>query len=108
MAPGGLGNFLSRLVSGGKAHDADSGEPRADAPVAYKDFEIVAAPRHEGGQWIVAGTIRKSGDAGTREHHFIRADSYSSRDGAAEFTVVKAKQMIDLEGDHLFDKASAW
>ena len=100
MAPG-FGDFVSKLFGGG---NGSASTPREDAPLDYKGYSIVAAPRHEGGQWVVAGKIRKDGQEGAQEYDFIRADSYTSRDAAAEFTVIKAKQMIDLEGDMIFRK----
>lgn len=100
---GGFGQFLSKLLGagGGNAESA----PQEDAPIDYKGYSIVAAPRHEGGAWVVAGTIRKPGtDGESQEYEFIRADSYPAREPAAEFTVTKAKQMIDNEGDMIFRK----
>jgi hypothetical protein len=99
---GGFGGFLGKLFGGGQ--DGAAGEPKADAPVDYKGYTIIAAPRNEGGAWVVAGTIRKDGPDGAQTHDFVRADSYPSREPAAEFTVIKAKQMIDLEGDMIFRK----
>ena len=99
----GIGGFLRRLVGGGGKSEGGE-EPKRDEPVEYSGYRIQAAPRHEGSHWVVAGVISKSGDEGMREYHFIRADSYPSRDAAAEFTVIKAKQMIDLEGDRIFEK----
>jgi hypothetical protein len=98
----GFGGFLRRLVGGGKGEAG--AEPQREEPVEYSGYTIHAAPRNEGSHWIVAGTISKAGDEGTREYHFVRADSYASRDAAVEFTVIKAKQMIDLEGDRIFEK----
>lgn len=101
MAPG-LGDMFRRLLGG--AGGQDGGAPQADSPIEYHGYTIVAAPRHEGGHWLVAGTIRKVGEGEPRSYDFIRADSYTTRESAAEFTVVKAKQMIDLEGDRIFEK----
>jgi len=99
-----FGGFLQRLFGAGNG----SAEATADAPVDYKGYRIVAAPRNEGGQWIVAGTILRDGPAGEQQRYsFVRADSYNSRDGAAEFTVIKARQIIDLEGEAIFNKADA-
>jgi hypothetical protein len=38
-----------------------------------------------------------------KEHRFIRADSHVSLDEAASFSITKARQMIDLQGEHIFD-----
>ena len=99
-----LGGFLQRLFGAGTA---DTHEAAADEAIDYKGYRIIAAPRNEGGQWIVAGTILRDGPEGEQRYTFVRADSYGSRDGAAEFTVIKARQIIDLEGEAIFDKADA-
>jgi hypothetical protein len=41
-----------------------------------------------------------------REHRFVRADTHGSADQAREFAIVKARQIIDEQGDRLFDHAS--
>jgi hypothetical protein len=37
-----------------------------------------------------------------KEHQFIRADTHHSRDEAVQFTISKAKQIIDMQGDRMF------
>ena len=37
-----------------------------------------------------------------KEHRFIRADAFASFDDAVTFTLGKARQMVDLQGDRLF------
>ncbi len=102
---GGFGQFLSKLLGAGGSGGKAGAAPQEDAPIDYKGYTIVAAPRQEGGAWVVAGTIRKPGaDGEAQEYEFIRADSYPAREPAAEFTVMKAKQMIDNEGDMIFRK----
>jgi len=41
-----------------------------------------------------------------KEHRFIRADAYASYDDAVTFTVNKARQIIDLQGDRIFPPSS--
>jgi hypothetical protein len=77
----------------------------AQAPIAavdYKGFRIRPAPYLAGSQYQTAGSIEKDTPEGLKEHRFIRADTYASREDAIAFTVVKAKQMIDLQGERLF------
>ena len=38
-----------------------------------------------------------------KEHRFIRADRYPSLDVATEIALSKARQIIDEQGDGLFD-----
>lgn len=89
--------FFGRLFGGG------GGAAAAD-PVMYNDLEIRPAPRNEGGRWLTAGSIAKPGAGadGDGVHHFVRADTHTSQDEAIEFTVRKAKQIIDEQGDGLF------
>ena len=37
-----------------------------------------------------------------KKHDFVRADTYASRDDAIAFTITKAKQLIDQQGDRMF------
>jgi hypothetical protein len=80
------------------------GEPKAVAARTedYKGFTIAAAPYPEGGQYQLAGTITKDVGGTLKEHKFVRADRFSSAEDAIEFTLVKARQIIDQQGDKLF------
>jgi hypothetical protein len=90
--------FFARLASG----PTGGGAPAPIEPVHYKGFRIRPAPYLAGSQYQTAGSIEKDTPAGLKEHRFIRADTYASREDAIAFTVVKAKQMIDLQGERLF------
>jgi hypothetical protein len=37
-----------------------------------------------------------------KEHQFIRADAFASYGDAVTFTLGKARQMIDLQGERIF------
>jgi hypothetical protein len=89
----------SRLVSG--AAGSASGAP-APAPVEYKGYRIKPAPYLSNGQYQTAGSIEKDTPEGVKEHRFIRADTYSGREDAIAFTITKAKQIIDHQGDRIF------
>ncbi len=79
---------------------------RAEAgeAVEYEGFSIVAAPQPNGSQFNVAGVISRSVDGVVKEHRFVRADSYASRDDAVTFSVAKARVIIDQFGDRMFDE----
>jgi hypothetical protein len=87
----------SRLVSAGPQSDG----PSAPA-VEYKGYRIKPAPFRSNNQYQTAGSIEKDGPDGVIEHKFIRADAYPSREDAIAFTISKAKQIIDLQGDRIF------
>lgn len=77
-------------------------ETRAADPVEYKGYMIRATPYKNNGAYQTAGTIEREVDGVRKEHRFIRADSYASYEDAVSFTVNKARQIIDLQGDRLF------
>ena len=73
-------------------------------PVEYKGYVIRAAPyKNEGGAYQTAGTIEREIDGVPKAHRFIRADAYASYDDALNFTLNKARQIIDLQGERIFD-----
>jgi len=99
--------WLKRLFGGGESSSQPSAKQAA--AVEHKGYRIVPAPRASGSQWNVAGIITRPGDDGAeRRHAFVRADNSASWDEAVELTVIKAKQMIDIEGERIFDKSSAF
>jgi hypothetical protein len=90
---------LSRLTIGsasGKANEPDV------PPVEYKGYRIRPTPYPSNGQYQTAGVIEKDAPDGMKEHRFVRADTRPSRDDAIEFTISKAKQIIDMQGDRMF------
>lgn len=92
-------SFWKSLFGGG------SSEPKAAKPgrtEEYNGYVIEAAPFKEGGQFQLAGKIRKTIAGEAKEHTFLRADRFSSHEDAETFTFVKAKQIIDQMGDRIF------
>jgi len=81
------------------------GAPKPDRPAAsedYKGYVIEARPYPEGGQYQVAGVIRKEVDGVAKEERFVRADRFATVEDAASVALVKARQIIDQNGDRLF------
>lgn len=90
-------SWLARLFGGRSA------APAAPAPAAaedYKGFRITPAPIREGGNYRVAARIEKDG----RVHQLVRADTMASLDDATAISAAKARQMIDEQGERLFDR----
>jgi hypothetical protein len=81
---------------------AGASEAAAAPPVEYKGYRIRPAPYRADGHYQTAGTIEKDTPEGVKEHKFIRADTYQSREDAIAFTISKAKQIIDNQGDRIF------
>ena len=88
----------SRLASGG-GHPSNG---PAIQTVEYKGYRIRPAPYRTNGQYQTAGIIEKDAPDGVKSHRFVRADMHQSRDDAIAFTISKAKQIIDLQGDRIF------
>jgi hypothetical protein len=91
-------SWLKKIFGGGEGASA----PGAGKAQDYKGFSIIATPIKEGGQWRLAGTITKEIGGALKEHKFIRADLFSSKDEAEQFTVSKAQLIIDQSGDSIF------
>ena len=100
-------SLLKKLFGLGGSVGGERVAPQADggsAPEEYKGFVIRATPFEEGGMFQLSGVISKEGDGVTREHAFIRADRLPSREIAASMAHSKARQMIDFEGEALFNR----
>ncbi len=84
----------------GAGGTAAEGPPAAT--VEYKGFRIKPAPYRAGDVYQTAGAIESDGPDGVRVHRFVRADTHPNRDDAIAFTISKAKQIIDLQGERMF------
>jgi hypothetical protein len=92
-------SFLKRLFGGGSA------APKEEAPAAAEEhagFIIRATPYQEGGQWQMCGVIEKEIGGELKSHRFVRADRFPGKEEAAQFTLAKARQIIDQTGDKVF------
>ncbi len=79
-----------------------SGETVKHEAVEYKGFSIVPTPRKAPGGWTTEGTISKPAGDDTRSERFIRADMLMSEEDAVEYSVAKAKKIIDEQGERMF------
>ena len=86
-----------RALGGGK-----SDTPSAHEAVDYKGFAIVATPRKTAGGWTTEGVISKQTDERARSQRFIRADVLMSEKEAVDYAVMKARKIIDEQGERLF------
>lgn len=94
--------MFSRLKTALGRLTAPAEEPAVPA-FEYKGYRIHPAPYRNGnGAYQTAGSIEKDLPEGSKRHEFVRADTYDSRDDAVEFTISKAKQLIDQLGDRMF------
>jgi len=91
-------SFWKSLFGGGSSES----EAKASAPGEYSGFTIRAAPYKAEGQYQTAGVITKDIGGVAKEHKFIRADRHASYDDAVEFSLGKARQIVDQQGDRMF------
>jgi hypothetical protein len=94
-------SFLSALFGGRGGAKTE----KAAEPVEYKGYVIRAAPYKNEGQYQTAGVIEREVGGVRKQHRFVRADAYASYDDAVNFTLNKARQIIDLQGERMFDQA---
>jgi hypothetical protein len=87
-------SILSRLFGGGT-------EPQKE-PETYKDFRIFPEPQSGAGGYRIAARIEKEVGGETRTHLLLRADTVQNVEEAEAFSVRKAKQLIDEQGERLF------
>jgi hypothetical protein len=93
-------SFLKSLFGLGTKQ---GGETAATAKQAeHKGFIIEARPYKEGGRYQTAGVISKDVEGIRKKHKFIRADSFTTLDEAADFALSKGRQIVDEQGDRLF------
>ncbi len=95
-----LKGLWKRLTAGSgvAAGPAESGEA-----VDYKGYRIRPAPYSAEGQFQTAGTIEKDFPSGVKSYRFVRAEKHTSKDGAAEFAITKGRQIVDEQGERMFD-----
>jgi hypothetical protein len=100
----GVLDGLKRLFGGtGAAREEEEAAPDRSAAFDYKGFRILPAPRRQGGQFLTAGVIEKDFPDGTKSYSFVRADTFQSADDAATFAITKGKQIVDYEGERIFN-----
>lgn len=89
-------SILSKLFGGG----GSAPEPQ---PEEHEGFLIYPEPQSGSGGYKIAGRIEKEIGGEVKSHRFLRADTIQSKEEAERFSVLKAKQIIDEQGDRLFD-----
>ncbi|GAW35672.1 transcriptional activator HlyU [Roseovarius sp. A-2] len=90
-------SILSRLFGGGTKP-----ETRVEPSETYKEFRIIAAPQSDADGYRVGARIEKDVDGEVRVHHLLRADTLRSLENAEAFSIRKAKQVIDEQGERIF------
>lgn len=97
-------SFLKKLFGLGGTAAADGGTPAAAAKaIEHKGFTIRATPYKESGQFQTCGVVSKDIGGAVKEHRFVRADRFAGLDEAVEVSLAKGRQIIDEQGERLFD-----
>ncbi len=92
-------SILSRLFG----PRGDRSVPEAPEPVTHEGFRVYAEPAEESGRWRISARIEKEIGGALKTHRLIRADTLESRQAAVDATLAKARQVIDEQGDRIFD-----
>ena len=91
-------SFLKRFFSGSPGNAGSS----VVAEEEYQGHRIEATPMKEGDQYRLCARVSKSFGDETLTHDVIRADLFQSAEDAARHSLVKARQVIDESGDHIY------
>lgn len=97
----GLFDSLKGLFGGNENGSKGTEQQQAyeEQSIDYNGFHITPAPIKTGNSYRVAATITKD----DKEHHLIRADEMPSLQDCIEISLRKSKQMIDQQGEGLFE-----
>ncbi len=95
-------SFLKSLFGFGSGGTGGKGAAGVAKEVEHAGFHIAAVPYAEQGQYQVAGVISKLVGGEKKEHRFVRADRFASLEEAADFALLKGRQIIDQQGERIF------
>lgn len=94
-------SFLSRLFGG--AAGAEAGVPKILGEETYQGYKIRALEMRAEGEFQLCGEIEKTIGDEAKVKEFIRADKLSGEDQVVSVTLAKGRQIIDEQGEGLFD-----
>ena len=92
-------SFFRKLFGGGAKDEAQASGPSE----AHEGFTITATPYEASGRWQLCGVISREVDGAVKEHRFIRADTFASREEAEQMVLFKGRQIIDQMGARVLD-----
>ena len=93
-------SLLSRLF-GGKANTSNDA-PSEAAVEEHNGFKIYVGPQKDSGGYRVAARIEKEIAGEAKAHQMIRADVCQTLEEAERTSLLKAKILIDQQGDDIF------
>ena len=92
-------SFLKRLFGGSSGRE----ETASGKTLEHNGFLIRATPFKAEGQFQTAGVVSKEVGGVIKEHKFIRADRFASLEDAADMALRKGRQLVDEQGERLFE-----
>ena len=95
-------SFWKNLFGGGGSEPKQAEVGDAET---YKGFTIRAKLMPVGSEYQLAGQIEKDVDGEKKLYEFVRADRFSSKDDVQSFALAKARQIIDEQGNTLFQQS---
>ena len=97
-------SFWKKLFGGG-GDESSAGAGASGPHEDYKGFTIRAALVPAGSEYQLAGSIEKEVGGELKRHDFVRADRFASKDEAQSFTLAKGRQIIDEQGEAVFNQS---
>ncbi|MHC5307816.1 HlyU family transcriptional regulator [Bartonella sp. LJL80] len=94
-------SFLKKLF-GKNGSDTTENAKIPGAKIEYQGFVIEATPYKSEGQLQSCGMITKDISGEIKEHRFVRADRFSQMEDAVRMIHIKARQIIDEQGENIF------
>ena len=91
-------SFWKSLFGGGSS-ESEARRARRSSTTASPSARRPTRPR---GNIRPPGSITKDVGGVAKEHKFIRADRHASYDDAVEFSLAKARQIVDQQGERMF------
>lgn len=91
-------SFFAKLFGGGTDTPKTSNTPAEE----HAGFKIYVEPMKEAAGYRISARIEKDVDGETQSHHMIRADVCQNLDEAHSTSLLKAKMLIDQQGDAIF------
>ena len=91
-------SLFRKLFGGGREKEAPTAE--------HEGFHITATPIREGDTYRVCAVIEKDVEGETLRHELVRADTMQGLEAAQEASLRKAKQVIDEQGERIFESRS--
>ena len=96
-------SFWKNLFGGGGSSDPNP--PHTREPHSNKRFTNRPKLMSVGSEYQLAGVIEKEVDGEVKVYEFVRADRFGSREDVQSFALAKARQIIDEQGNTLFQQS---